>query len=216
MIYIIYSKGVYMEIEKVSPKKIHDQLSSIFTGFWILSVAIILLSNIFPEKKNDVDPVLSMKDFGFETSYLSNSYLSEDDKEYHLSIKESEDSEVSFDLDVYNCKSEQVANSVMETKIKNIKKLELAIAEKCENCLFYEHDWQDIYKYIYELDEKDFNFDKRYALYELDNIPKNSINHNVIFLQKDNMLIQIEYYYSICLEINLVNKAIEQAINYVK
>ena len=84
--------------------------------------------------------------------------------------------------------------------VRNAKSYERSTASDCNGCQFYEDDNNDIFNYVYKLDEKQFNVDRIYTLYDWNNLPENAYRYNYLFLQKGNLVIQVSFNNNLIIE----------------
>ena len=179
----------------------------------IFVIGGILINNFFLSNGiilDDVTPILSMKDLGYNDSQIEEislkSYKNTDI--YNLRVANTKD--LSLDdyefvhIKIFNVNDESATYDLLVDEMKATKKKEKELLLNSNN---YKNEI-DIDKEFYKLDKDKWNTEYAYSLYDYNNYPENKYYRNYIFLKKDNRVMIIEF--QISFEIN------EQRVNVLK
>ncbi|MGN1342977.1 MAG: hypothetical protein ACI4U3_00240 [Traorella sp.] len=171
-----------------------DKTTFVKNGFRIFTEAIsfigilcIILVLFLHPKSKKVASLLTMEELGYQNTYVEQSLLAID-KSYYLKISDNKintPNSTSFDIEIKNGDEIDFLES-----IKNIKQIEKDFTSNCTTCQFYENEG-NVLDYVNKLDEKIWNVDQAYTLYDWNHLPEGSWDYNYLFLYQDNKIISI-------------------------
>lgn len=166
---------------------------------------IIYITSSMEQKEEKLNPLITPEELGYETKFVNESFINSEKNAYYLTVSEKKYSleykdDIKFNFIIYLLENEKETNDALLNFVRNAKSYERSTASDCNGCQFYEDDNNDIFNYVYKLDEKQFNVDRIYTLYDWNNLPENACRYNYLFLQKGNLVIQVSFNNNLIIE----------------
>ena len=203
--------------DKELSKKYIDNRMNMLTSNFVVKIGLVLfgfvililvsLSNNKNTDSNevikdiDVSPIITIEEIGYDISYIEESKVNGEKNIYTLIMYEKENNEEDnyFDISIYKQNDKKSADDKYISLIKTIKYLEAKINTNCIDCKLYKStNNDDVLEYVYKFDIT--GVEKVHLLYNWTDLPTDTMRLNYMFLQKDNIIIQIGFNSNLIIE----------------